>query len=77
MNKGEARKARQIRDRTFVDELRSRGEIIPDDFLAHVAPLGWEHITFNGDYIWAAEPLRKAFRPPTKSPRRLSRSSLA
>ena len=24
---------------------------------AHVAPLGWEHIAFNGDYVWPAEPL--------------------
>ena len=39
-----------------VDELRSRGEIIPDELLAHVAPLGWEHIAFNGDYVWPAEP---------------------
>jgi hypothetical protein len=46
-----------------VDELRSRGEIIPDDLLAHVAPLGWEHIAFNGDYVWPAEPLGNAFRP--------------
>jgi hypothetical protein len=21
--------------------------------LAHVAPLGWEHVTFNGDYVLA------------------------
>jgi hypothetical protein len=35
-----------------VDELRSRGEIIPDELLAHVAPLGWEHVAFNGDYVW-------------------------
>ena len=33
-----------------VNELRSRGEVIPDDLFAHVAPLGWEHIAFNGDY---------------------------
>jgi TnpA family transposase len=46
-----------------VDELRSRGEIIPDDLLAHVAPLGWEHIAFNGDYVWPAESLGSAFRP--------------
>jgi TnpA family transposase len=46
-----------------VDELRSRGETIPDEFLAHVAPLGWEHITFNGDYVWPPEPLGTAFRP--------------
>jgi TnpA family transposase len=46
-----------------VDELRSRGEVIPDELLAHVAPLGWEHIAFNGDYVWPAEPLGNAFRP--------------
>ena len=46
-----------------VDELRSRGEIIPDEFLAHVAPLGWEHIAFNGDYIWPTEQLETGFRP--------------
>ena len=46
-----------------VDELHSRGETIPDEFLAHVAPLGWEHIAFNGDYVWPAEPLATPFRP--------------
>ena len=46
-----------------VDELRSCGEIIPDEVLAHVAPLGWEHIAFNGDYVWPAEPLGITFRP--------------
>ena len=46
-----------------VAELRSRGEIISDDLLAHVAPLGWEHITFNGDYVWPTEPLQNGFRP--------------
>ena len=46
-----------------VDELRSRGEIIPDELLAHVAPLGWEHIAFNGDYVWPAEPLEMPFGP--------------
>jgi TnpA family transposase len=46
-----------------VDELRSRGETIADDFLTHVAPLGWEHIAFNGDYVWPTEPLANAFRP--------------
>ena len=46
-----------------VDELRSRGEIVSDEILAHVAPLGWEHIAFNGDYVWPDEPLGNAFRP--------------
>jgi hypothetical protein len=45
-----------------VDELRSRGEIIPNELLAHAAPLGWEHIAFNGDYVWPDEPLG-TFRP--------------
>ena len=45
------------------DELRSRGEIIPDDLLTHLAPLGRKHIAFNGDYVWPAEPLANAFRP--------------
>ena len=46
-----------------VGELRSRGEIIPDELLSHIAPLGWEHIAFNGDYVWPAQPLATAFRP--------------
>ena len=46
-----------------VDELCSRGEILPDELLSHVAPLGWEHIAFNGDYVWPAESIAIAFRP--------------
>jgi len=46
-----------------VDALRARGELLPDELLAHVAPLGWEHIAFNGDYVWPAEALGNAFRP--------------
>jgi len=46
-----------------VTELRSRGEVVGDDLLAHVAPLGWEHIAFNGDYVWPTEPLENRFRP--------------
>jgi TnpA family transposase len=46
-----------------VAELRANGEAMPDDLLAHIAPLGWEHITFNGDYIWPTEPLKDGFRP--------------
>ncbi|BGE87870.1 Tn3-like element TnAs3 family transposase (plasmid) [Methylosinus sp. 3S-1] len=51
-----------------VDELRSRGETIPDELVARIAPLGWEHIAFNGDYVWPAEPLQNTFRP-LRSPR--------
>jgi len=43
--------------------LRLRGETVSDELLAHVAPLGWEHIAFNGDYVWPAKILGNAFRP--------------
>ena len=37
-----------------VRQLRARGVAVPDDLLAHVAPLGWEHIALTGDYVWSA-----------------------
>ena len=37
-------------DRT-VQHLRAQGVTIPNDLLAHVAPLGWGHITLTGDYV--------------------------
>jgi len=37
------------------DELRRRGEIVPDALLAHIAPLGWQHINLTGDYLWDAD----------------------
>jgi hypothetical protein len=46
-----------------VAELRSCGEIVSDDLIAHIAPLGWEHVALNGDYVWPTEPLQNAFRP--------------
>ena len=38
-----------------VDALRCRGEIVPDGLLAHLAPLGWQHINLTGDYLWGAD----------------------
>jgi TnpA family transposase len=38
-----------------LDELRRRGETIPDTRLAHLAPLGWQHINLTGDYLWDAD----------------------
>jgi len=46
-----------------VAELRAQAETPPDKLLAHIAPLGWEHIIFNGDYVWPSEPLKEGFRP--------------
>ena len=33
-----------------VQQLRAQGVSIPGELLAHVAPLGWEHIALTGDY---------------------------
>jgi TnpA family transposase len=46
-----------------VQHLHARGVIIPDDLLAHVAPLGWEHIALTGDYIWNGSNPSTDFRP--------------
>jgi TnpA family transposase len=35
-----------------VDHLRGVGRDAPDHLLAHVAPLGWSHISLTGDYLW-------------------------
>lgn len=35
--------------------LRKRGEAIPEAMVAHIAPLGWEHIRFIGDYHFAPQ----------------------
>ena len=49
-------------------------EDVPDHLLAHLSPLGWEHVNLTGDYVWAAaeqmtenpdglRPLRLPFGP--------------
>jgi TnpA family transposase len=38
-----------------LDDLRRGGEIIPDPLLAHLAPVGWQHINLTGDYLWNAD----------------------
>ena len=37
------------------DALRRRGEAVPNALLAHLAPLGWQHINLTGDYLWGAD----------------------
>jgi len=32
--------------------LRERGRTIPEELLAHLSPLKWEHINLTGDYHW-------------------------
>jgi TnpA family transposase len=53
-----------------VDALRRRGSPVPLGLLQHVAPLGWEHISPTGDYIWAeeAQPAPGTLRPLRDKP---------
>ena len=30
-------------------------EHVPDHLLAHLSPLGWEHVNLTGDYVWGAQ----------------------
>ena len=46
-----------------VRQLRAQGAMVPDDLLAHVAPLGWEHIGLTGDYVWTDPNPIAPFRP--------------
>ena len=38
----------------IVARMAEAGEAPPSDLLAHVSPLGWEHITLTGEYHWPA-----------------------
>jgi hypothetical protein len=38
-----------------LDILRRRGEAILDALLAHLAPVGWQHINLTSDYLWDAD----------------------
>jgi hypothetical protein len=47
-------------------------ENVPDHLLAHLSPLGWEHVNLTGDYIWvSADQLAEnhdGFRPLRRAP---------
>ena len=52
-----------------VQHLRGTGVDVPDGLLTHVAPLGWEHVGFTGDYLWSEiDRPRQRFRPLRLSP---------
>ena len=52
-----------------VRHLRDQGAAVPDDLLAHVAPLGWEHVSLTGDYLWSEiDRPRERFRPLRVTP---------
>jgi TnpA family transposase len=46
-----------------VQQLRAVGVAVSDDLVAHVAPLGWEHIALTGDYVWSTARPEPGFRP--------------
>ena len=48
-----------------VEAARRRGEAVPNALLAHLAPLGWQHVNLTGDYLWgtAADLGPDGFRP--------------
>ena len=54
------------------DSNERAAEDVPDQLLAHLSPLGWEHVNLTGDYIWSAErPVtesRDGFRPLRAAP---------
>jgi hypothetical protein len=32
--------------------LAEAGQPVPDEIIAHLSPLGWEHIPLTGSYYW-------------------------
>jgi TnpA family transposase len=52
-----------------VSALRWGGQDIPDELLAHLSPLKWEHINLTGDYHWRRDAgLRNRRLRPLRSP---------
>ena len=49
--------------RRFRDPERAFDPLTGFDLLAHVAPLGWEHIGLTGDYVWTEANPAAPFRP--------------
>src|ERR1700739_2961181 len=47
-------------------------EDIPDHLLAHLSPLGWEHVNLTGDYVWGVQQSvsenSDGLRPPRATP---------
>jgi hypothetical protein len=52
-----------------LDNLRHDGQWLSTEIMKHVTPLGWEHISLTGDYIWndRSRPAQRS-TPPTSAP---------
>lgn len=48
-----------------IKALKAHGQIVDDNLLQHLSPLGWEHINLTGDYLWRQSKRleRGKFRP--------------
>jgi hypothetical protein len=38
-----------------IQSLQRQEESVPEGLLAHLAPVGWQHINLTGDYLWDAD----------------------
>lgn len=38
-----------------VQTMRNLGDVVDESLLAHLSPLGWEHINLTGDYVWRSD----------------------
>jgi len=56
--------------RYLAEALDSLGHRAPPELRKHVAPLGWEHISLTGDYVWndRAQPAAGQLRPLRRRP---------
>ena len=53
-------------------------EDVPDHLLAHLSPLGWEHVNLTGDYIWGADKASEninGLRPLRTTPQSLAKAA--
>lgn len=60
-----------------IQHLGTQGVSIPDELLAHVAPLGWENIALTGDYDWSTSKPSRGFDRRALFPRRSPPPGLA
>ena len=35
-----------------IAHLKQQGEVIPEEYIKHLSPVAWEHISLTGDYVW-------------------------
>jgi Tn3 transposase DDE domain len=53
-----------------VHGLREQGQSVDEYLLAHLSPLGWEHINLTGDYVWHSNKrVTKGRFRPLRSPK--------